>query len=101
MLVNGQFKVERQIWASSYAPKMLAITTNSHDLPQFIIFRRETPKRQISAGIIVRVQHRVWMTKEISLEWIINGVDKEAGCAMLVLDSFCGHMTQRVKSIRS
>jgi hypothetical protein len=82
---------------------MLTITADGHKLPPFVIFRKKLPKDIFPLAIIVRVQERGWMTEELILEWLNVVWERRPGAllckrSILVLDSFHGHMTVRVKA---
>jgi hypothetical protein len=77
---------------------MLKINADGHKLPPPVIFRKKNPP-----GIIVRVQERGWMTEQLILEWLNVVWKRRPGTllrksAMMVLDSFRGHTTERVKA---
>ncbi|KAJ8868502.1 hypothetical protein PR048_030030 [Dryococelus australis] len=70
---------------------MLAITADGPKLPLYESF---------PPGIVVRAQEKVWMTDELALDWL-NDVWKHlpGGRAMLVLDSFRGYLTEKLRSV--
>jgi hypothetical protein len=82
---------------------MLAITTDSHKFPPFVIFRREAlQKYKFLPEIILRVQERRWMTEELILKWLNVEWKRWAGawlhkCDMFVLNTFCEHIIDMVK----
>jgi hypothetical protein len=69
MLVKCQFKLRVTGGDKQQCTVMLAITTDGHNLPPFVIFRIETlPKYKFLSVIVVRVQRRGWVTEELILE---------------------------------
>lgn len=83
---------------------MLAITADGRKLPPYVVFKRKTmPKDKFPTGIIVRVQEKGWMTDDLVVDWINTVWARRPGGllrqkSMLVLDSFRGHLTEKVKS---
>lgn len=83
---------------------MLAITSDGRKLPPYVIFKRKTmPKETFPKGIIVRVQENGWMTDDLVVDWLNTVWNRRPGGllrqrSMLVLDSFRGHLTDKVKS---
>lgn len=85
---------------------MLAITADGRKLPPYIIFKRKTiPKGvQFPRGIHVRVQTKGWMDFPLMVDWIKTVWNVRPGAllkqpAMLVLDSFRGHLVNEVKQL--
>ena len=82
----------------------LCCTAAGKLLPPFIVFKGKTmrplKKVKIPPGVVCTTQKKVWMDEERMLEWInkvwlpyIQGKP-----ALLCLDTFTGHLTERVKS---
>lgn len=82
---------------------MLCCTADGHKLPPFIVFKRKTlPKETFPPKVIVRVNEKGFFNEETVLEWFRMVWCRRPGAllkprSMLVLDSFRGHMTDRVK----
>jgi hypothetical protein len=82
---------------------MLAVTADGGKLPPHVIFKRKTlPKEKFPPGIHVRVQEKGWMDQDLVKDWIDKVWDRRPGAlrrqkAMLVLDSFRGHLNEDVK----
>jgi hypothetical protein len=83
---------------------MLTALADGTKLPPFVILKRkQMPKEHLSKGtIFVRCQVKGWMTADLMNDWLKNVWNKRPGaaqqmCAMLVLDSFRGHITNEVK----
>jgi hypothetical protein len=82
---------------------MLGITADGHKLPPYVIFKRKTmPKEKLPPGILVRVQEKGWMTEELYMDWLKTVWFRRPGAllrhrSMLVIDSFRGHLTEKVK----
>jgi len=85
--------------------EMLAATADGRKLPPLLNLKRKTlPKLDMFLkDIIVRVQEKVWMTEELTLEWLKIVMSRRPGAflnqpSMLVLDAFKGHVTDTVKN---
>lgn len=82
---------------------MLCITADGRKLPPYVIFKRKTvPKELFPRGLIVRAQEKGWMNDALMSDWIRTVWNKRPGAmlakkSLLVLDSFRGHLTQKVK----
>lgn len=82
---------------------MLGITADGNKLPPYVIFRRKTlPKEKLPPGILVMVQEKGWMTEDLYLDWLKRVWFRRPGTllrrpSMLVIDSFRGHLTDKVK----
>lgn len=82
---------------------MLCCTADGHKLPPFIVFKWKTmPKEKFPPKVIVRVNEKGFFTEETVLEWFrLVWLRRPGGLlrpkSMLVLDSFRGHITERVK----
>lgn len=82
---------------------MLCCTADGHKLPPFIVFKRKTmPKETFPPKVIVRVNEKGFFTEETVLEWFrLVWLRRPGGLlkpkSLLVLDSFRGHITERVK----
>lgn len=83
---------------------MLCVTADGRKLPPYVVFKRKTmPKEKFPQGIVVRVQEKGWMSDELVVDWLKTVWQNRPGAllhrkALLVLDSFRGHLTNRVKS---
>lgn len=83
---------------------MLSVTADGRKLPPYVVFKRKTlPKESFPNGIIVRVQKNGWMSDELMVDWVKTvWANRPGGLlrrkALLVLDSFRGHLTERVKA---
>uniref|UniRef100_A0A674MXE7 HTH CENPB-type domain-containing protein n=1 Tax=Takifugu rubripes TaxID=31033 RepID=A0A674MXE7_TAKRU len=72
-------------------------------LPPYVVLKRKTiPKEAMPAGIIVRAQEKGWMETELVVDWLKvvwgrrrGGLRKKRN--MLILDAFCGHLSDPVK----
>lgn len=83
---------------------MLCCTADGHKLPPYLVFKRKTmPKNeQFPPKVIVRVNEKGFFNEETVLEWFRLVWCRRPGAllkprSMLVLDSFRGHITDRVK----
>jgi len=82
---------------------MLAVTADGGKLPPYVIFKRKTlPKEKFPPGFHVRVQEKGWMDQDLVKDWVDKVWDRGPGAlrrqkAMLVLDSFRGHLNEDVK----
>ncbi|KAK8758329.1 hypothetical protein V5799_004041 [Amblyomma americanum] len=82
---------------------MLCVTADGRKLPHYVILKRKTiPKGVFPKGIVVRAQEKGWMDDELVLDWVKSVWEKRPGAmparrSLLVLDSFRGHLTGRVK----
>ena len=81
---------------------MLAVLADGTKLPPYIIIKRKTmPKEHLPPGIIVRVQEKGWMDRNLVVDWIKTVWRKHLGLlsyrSMLILDAFKGHLTELVK----
>lgn len=82
---------------------MLAVTADGRKLPPYVIFKRKTlPKAKFPQGIYVRVQEKGWMSAELMVDWVKTVWGRRPGGlllpSMLVLDSFRGHLVDRVRN---
>lgn len=83
---------------------MLAITADGRKLPPYVIIKRKTlPKGKFPRGVHVRVQNKGWMDEALMKDWVKCVWNNRPGAllkqpAMLVLDSFRGHLVQPVKT---
>ncbi|CAI7923534.1 unnamed protein product [Closterium sp. NIES-53] len=86
---------------------MLAGTPGGLKLPPYVIFKRKTiPKVPIPAGVVVRAQEKGWMDEGLVQDWItqvlvpfLKPIRERAGRrreALVVLDSYRGHLTEAV-----
>lgn len=90
---------------------MLTALADGTKLPRFVILKRKTmPKEDLPKGIFVRCNEKGWMTANLMEDWLKNVWNKRPDAAqqmraMLVLDSFRGHITnevkQKIKSLKS
>lgn len=67
-----------------------------------ILKRKRIPNEAFPKGIVVRAQEKGWMDDELVLDWIKSVWQNRPGAmlakrSLLVLDSFRGHLTDRVK----
>lgn len=81
---------------------MLAVTADGRKLPPYVILKRKTlPKGNFPRGVHVRVQEKGWMTADLMVDWIKTVWGRRPGGllypSMLVLDSFRGHLVERVR----
>ncbi|TWW53315.1 Pogo transposable element with KRAB domain [Takifugu flavidus] len=82
---------------------MLACLADGTKLPPYVVLKRKTvPKEAMPAGIIVRAQEKGWMETELVVDWLKvvwgrrrGGLRKKRN--MLILDAFCGHLSDPVK----
>ncbi|KAL1462130.1 hypothetical protein MTO96_027282 [Rhipicephalus appendiculatus] len=83
---------------------MVSVSADCRKLPPYGVFKRKTlPKESLPNGMIVRVQEKVWMSHELVVDWMKTVWAIRPGTllqrnALLVLDSFRGHLTERVKA---
>lgn len=83
---------------------MLAVTADGNKLPPYVIFKRKTmPKGNFPKGMIIRVQEKGWMVADLMLDWLDTVWGRRPGAllkkkAMLVLDSFRGHLVNAVSN---
>lgn len=94
-------------WACGPNPRVVRLaqtdsTAEGRKLPPYIVFEREAPlEGMFPPGIVVRVQEKGRMSDEL-VDWMKTAWAKRPGGllrrrALLVLDSFQGHVTDRVK----
>lgn len=82
---------------------MLCVTADGRKLPPYVILKRKRiPNEAFPKGIVVRAQEKGWMDDELVLDWIKSVWQNRPGAmlakrSLLVLDSFRGHLTDRVK----
>ncbi|XP_077484191.1 zwilch kinetochore protein isoform X3 [Amblyomma americanum] len=82
---------------------MLCVTADGWKLPPYVILKRKTiPKGVFPKGIVVCAQEKGWMDDELVLGWVKSVWEKRPGAmlarrSLLVLDSFRGHLTGRVR----
>lgn len=82
---------------------MLAATADGWKLPPFLVFKRKTlPKERFPHNVIVRTNEKGFFNDDLVLEWLRLVWDRRPGALlglpnMLVLDSFRGHLTAKVK----
>jgi hypothetical protein len=73
---------------------MLAVLTDGHKLPPYVILRKKTmPKEKLLVGLVFRCQEKGWMTNELMVDWVKVIWKQRPGTLlnkrrMLVLDSF-------------
>jgi hypothetical protein len=85
---------------------MLAVTANGGKLPPYVIFKRKTlPKEKFPPGIHVQVQEKGWMDQDLVKDWVDKVWDRRPSAlrrqkAMLVLDSFQGHLNEDAKKLQ-
>lgn len=83
---------------------MLAVTADGRKLPPYVVFKRKTqPKGQFPRKIHVRVQENSWMDVRLVQDWVRTVWGARPGAmlnlpALLVLDSFKGHLVDSVKT---
>ncbi|CAI7764858.1 unnamed protein product, partial [Closterium sp. NIES-53] len=86
---------------------MLAVTAGGMKLPPYVVFKRETlPKIPVPRGVVIRVQDKGWMDEKLVQDWaaqvlvpFLKSLREEGGQrkeALLVLDSYRGHITEAV-----
>lgn len=84
---------------------VLACCADGTKLPPMLIFKRKTmPKGKLPPGIFVHVQEKGWMDQTGMDLWFKRIWNKRPGAllkepAMLVIDSFRGHLTTDVKKM--
>lgn len=84
---------------------MLAVTADGRKLAPYVVLKRKTmPKVKFPRGIHVRVQEKGWMDTSLVEDWIRTVWGNRAGSllrcpALLVLDSFRGHLTENTKKL--
>lgn len=83
---------------------MLCCMADGHKLDPFLIFKRKMLPSNVTfpKNVIVRVHPKGWMDTDLMINWIDSVWRKRPGadlgvCAMLVLDSFRCHISDRVK----
>ncbi len=84
---------------------MLSCLTDGTKLPLYVILKRKTlPNDPMPAGIpvIVCAQEKGWMESRLVVDWLkVVWARRPGGLRqrqnMLVLDAFCGHVTDEVK----
>ncbi|KAM7314164.1 hypothetical protein ISCGN_003949 [Ixodes scapularis] len=82
---------------------MLAATADGWKLPPFLVFKRKTlPKERFPHNVIVRTNEKGFFNDDLVLEWLRLVWDRRPGALlglpnMLVLDSFRGHLTAKIK----
>lgn len=83
---------------------MLSVTADRRKLSPYVVFKRKTlPKESFPNGIIVRVQKNGWMSDDLVLDcmkmvWANHPGGLLRRKAVLILGSFRGHLTERVKA---
>ncbi|KAM7287750.1 hypothetical protein ISCGN_031441 [Ixodes scapularis] len=83
---------------------MLCVTADGRKLPPYAIFKRKTiPAEEFPSGVIVRAQEKGWMNDELVVDWLKNVWKNRPGGmlvkkSLLVLDSFRGHLTPKVRA---
>ena len=79
---------------------VLSCTANGEMHPPMIIFKRKTdPKVTVPPGFVVTANEKGWMNETLMVRWLTEIWMKEVGRkSLLVMDSFRGHLTDRVKS---
>jgi hypothetical protein len=82
---------------------MLCITVDGRKLPPYIVLKRKTAKSECKRCDI-QAQESGWMDQALVLDWINCVWPKHPGAllnlrSMLILVSFCGHTTEKVKKI--
>lgn len=83
---------------------MLAVTADGRKLRPYVIFKRKTiPKGTFPRGIHIRAHEKGWMSHELVVDWIATVWEKRPGGllrlpALLVLDSYRGHLVEPVRN---
>ncbi|CAI7907235.1 unnamed protein product [Closterium sp. NIES-54] len=86
---------------------MLACTATGEKLKSWVFFKRKTlPKGDFPNDVVVGCQANGWMEATGVIKWLDEGVvpflkpkfGVQSRSAMLVLDSYCGHLTKEVKA---
>lgn len=86
---------------------MLSCLADGTKLRPYIVFKRKTmPKEALPKGVVVRVNEKGFMTDDMVVEWyrlvwlLRPGASLKKDIPnMLVLDSFRGHLTAKVKAV--
>ncbi|KAJ8896349.1 hypothetical protein PR048_001693 [Dryococelus australis] len=78
-------------------------TVERRAFPFALLERKTLPDETFSLGIIVRGHEKGWMTDELMVAWLSTVWNQCPGGmirqrSLLVLDSFWGHLTDKVKS---
>ena len=83
---------------------VLSVTAAGTKLPPMIIFKRKTqPKEKFPKGIVIHVNEKGWMDKDMMSKWIKECYSQRPGGffhtqrALLVMDSMRAHITEDVK----
>ncbi|CAI7791476.1 unnamed protein product [Closterium sp. NIES-53] len=86
---------------------MLACTATGENLKPWVFFKRKTlPKGDFPNDVVVGCQENGWMEATGVIQWLDEGVvpflkpkfGVQSRSAMLVLDSYRGHLTKEVKA---
>jgi hypothetical protein len=86
---------------------MLSVLADGRKQSPFVILKRKNlPKEKLPTGIIFKCNVKGWMTEELMVEWLKEVWQRRPGAllkktGMLVLDSFKGHLTEKVKTVAS
>ena len=81
----------------------LCCTASGKMLPPFVVFKGKTKrsikKVSVPYGVVCTTQAKGWMDEERMIEWIqkVWGPYVKGNRALLSLDTFSGHLTNRVK----
>lgn len=82
---------------------MLCVTADGRKLPPYVVLKRKRiPNEVFPKGVIVRAQEKGWMNDDLVLDWVKCVWQNRPGAllakrSLLVLDSFRGHLTDKVK----
>uniref|UniRef100_A0A3Q3DKQ0 M-phase phosphoprotein 8 n=1 Tax=Hippocampus comes TaxID=109280 RepID=A0A3Q3DKQ0_HIPCM len=84
---------------------VLSCAASGLKLPPMIIFKRLTmPKEKFPKEIVVKVDHKGWMSESLMKEWLTECYSKRPGGffhrkkALLIMDSMRAHITDSVKA---
>lgn len=85
---------------------MLSCLADGTKLRPYVVFKRKTiPKEVFPGGVVVRANEKGYMTEDMVVEWyrlvwlMRPGASLRKGIPnLLVLDSFRGHLTEKVKA---
>ena len=86
---------------------ILSCLADRMKLPGMVIFKRETmPKDKLPSGVIVVVQEKGWVDKNLLQQWLKNLWDRWPGPllkkkSLLVWDMFKAHLMDLVKCLKN